>query len=174
MDYKKAKLLLMPLCVLLGTVLLFAFVNYSHTYLSDYFIQNSKSLLGQKLDLSKLAEKLGDSRVVGFSQAHGGTDVTLDTQLVFWSLTCSPCLEKLSSTKIRSNGNLVIPVNVDPETDIEEATATLQKLAPHLNFYHDKDRYLMNTLKVDYLPTYVIIDKKGFIKEILSGPSVEK
>lgn len=109
--------------------------------------------------------------MVGFGRAHGGA---LRTQLVFWSLTCSPCLEKLSRSEIRSNGNLIVPINVDPASDVEEATATLKKLAPHLTFYHDRDRYLMETLKIDYLPTYVIIDEKGFIADIQSGPSIEK
>lgn len=170
MDNQKAKLLLMPLCVLVGTVLLFAFVNFSHGYLSDYFIQNSKSLIGQKVDLAKLSDHLGDSRVLGFATAHGDQQV----QLSFWSLSCSPCLERLAKyDNVHSATKLIIPVNVDPESDIEEAEATLKKLAPSFTFYHDKNRFMMNTFKVDYLPTYVVLDNKGFIREILSGPAIE-
>lgn len=160
----------MPVCVLLGTLLLFAFVNFSHSYLSEYFVRNSKDLIGQKVDLTKLSDRLGDSRTLGFATAHNG----LNIQLAFWSLSCSPCLEKLAKYEAGPTpANLIIPINVDPEKDIEEAKATLNKLAPSMTFYHDFDRSMMTTFKVDYLPTYVIIDNKGFIKEILSGPTVE-
>jgi hypothetical protein len=106
---------------------------------------------------------------MGFFSSLNGRNV----QLSFWSLSCSPCLEKLAKYETSHNTNLIIPINVDPEKDIPEAKATLNKLAPSMDFYHDFDRSMMTTFKVDYLPTYVVIDDKGFIKEILSGPSIQ-
>jgi hypothetical protein len=164
----KTKLMLMPLCVLLGTVLLFAFVSVSQNYLSDYFVRNSKSLVGQKVDLEKLAERLGDSRILGYTKAHS----TLDVQIVFWSLSCSPCLEHLSSSKMKSSGNLILPVNVDKPEDADAAEKMLQQLAPQFTFYQDRNEFMMKTFKVDYLPTYVVIDHKGFIKDVKAGPQV--
>lgn len=156
----------MPLCVLLGTVLLFAFVNYSHDYLSDYFIRNSKPLIGQKVDIGQLAEHLGATQMTEWVQ----TKPNADTRIVFWSLTCSPCLEKLSKLTPTSTDQIVIPVNVDPYSDIQESEKVLKSLAPQFAFYHDKERFMMNTFKVDYLPTYVVLDSKGFIKQVLAGP----
>ena len=159
--------------MLFGTVLLFSFVNVSHNYLSDYFIQNSKNLIGQKVDLRKLAEHLGDSSILGFSQAHGNLKTPLNTKVIFWSLTCSPCLEKLSKLAEQSSGDMIVPVNVDTYEEKEQSEAMLKKLAPQYSFYHDKEQFMMKSFKIDYLPTYVVLDSEGFIREIKSGPSIE-
>lgn len=166
---QKAQWILMPLCVLLGTFLLFAFVSVSHNYLSDYLVQNSKELIGQKIDLAKLAEHLGDSRILGYSSAHGGSK----TKIVFWSLSCSPCLEKLSKFNLSAHTDLIIPVNVDLEKDIEEAQRILLQLAPQFSFYHDRNRFFLDTLKIDYLPAYVTLDAQGFVRELRAGPNAE-
>lgn len=136
-------------------------------------MQNSKELIGKKIDLAKLSEHLGDSRLLGFSQAHG----ELKTQIVFWSLSCSPCLEKLSKSQDKSTttarADVVVVVNVDDESQAEEAAKVLQQLAPQFGFYQDKAEYLLKTFKIDYLPAYVTLDGKGTILDIKAGPSVE-
>ena len=168
MKNEKAKLLLLPVCVLLGIVLLFAFVSFSHNYLSDYFVQNSKELIGQKIDLKKFSEHIGDSRLLGFSKAHGD----LKAQIIFWSMTCSPCLEKLSQTKNISDQDLVLVVNVDEASQSHEASQVLAQLAPQFNFYQDKEGFLLKTFKIDYLPAYVTLDSQGTVLDIQAGPSV--
>ncbi len=121
------------------------------------------------MDLSKLAEHLGAQQMTEWAAAKPEAD----TKIVFWSLTCSPCLEKLTTLTPISTDQIVIPVNVDPYSDIEESQKVLKKLAPEFAFYHDKERFMMDTFKLDYLPTYLIIDNRGFIKDVLAGPKAD-
>lgn len=121
------------------------------------------------MELAKLAEHLEAPQMMEWINSKPGAD----TKIVFWSLTCSPCLEKLTTLDPTSSQEVIVPVNVDPYSDKEQSAETLKKLAPKFSFYHDKERFMMDTFKVDYLPTYVLIDSKGFIKDILSGPSIQ-
>lgn len=120
------------------------------------------------MDLAKLAEHLGATQMTEWVQKKPEAD----TRIVFWSLTCSPCLEKLATLTPTSTDQIVIPVNVDPYNDIAESEKVLKQLAPQFSFYHDKERFMMDTFKVDYLPTYVVLDSRGFIKDILAGPRI--
>lgn len=113
--------------------------------------------------MDKLAQHLEDAR---FEQKN----IHTQTQLLFWSLSCSPCLEKLTHLA-QSSERLIVPINVDSEDQLLQAQEVFKKLAAQFVFYQDKKNFLMNMFKVDYLPTYVLLDTNGFVAEIKAGPN---
>ncbi len=133
-------------------------------------MENSKDLIGHKIDLSKLSEQLGDSRVLALSQEASQQPVAKPIQLVFWSLSCSPCLEKLAVAPSATSQS-VFTINVDRPEEAPEARETLKKLAPQFEFYQDKNERLIKTFKLDYLPAVVILDKSGTVVSIKAGPN---
>ena len=165
MHLKKYQWFLLPACLVLGIGLLFAFVSLSQDYLSEYLVENSKPLLGQKLDLANLASHLKDSRLAEFAKNPPKSDVIL----IFWSSTCAPCLTELPRLSADNPGVLLVPINTDPEGGEAAAAKTLSDLAPEFPFLHDSKRFLEESLKITYLPTHVTIDRDGFIKKFHVG-----
>lgn len=165
MKTKPLRLFLLPACLILGVVLLVTFVSLSQKYLSGYLVENSKTLLGNKLDLSQVAAHLQDERLASFAKAPTESPVIF----VFWSSTCAPCLEDMPKVSELHPGALLVPINTDVPTELASAELTLETLAPGFPFLHDKDRFLETSLKISHLPTHVIIDSQGFIKEFRSG-----
>lgn len=162
---KKYQWILLPVCLIVGILLLFSFVKISQGYLSEYLVENSKSFLGQKLDLKSVAEHLGDTGLAEFAKSPKDVPVIL----VFWSSTCIPCLEELPHLEEKNPGALIVPINADMPEMLEDAQATFARLAPRFSFRHDGEQFLQKSLKINYLPTHVILDSQGFIKQFQSG-----
>lgn len=128
-------------------------------------MQNSKSLIGQKVDLQKLSEHLGEKQLLEFTSAHGH----LGLELVFWSTSCSPCLKHLSSLQRQSSGRLIIPINTDPLQERDAAEKTLHEMAPQYSFYRDNDGIMLKAFKIDYLPAVVFLSRQGIIENMKAG-----
>lgn len=136
-------------------------VSFSQNYLSDYVIRNSKAHTGQKIDPEKLAELLGAPQI-----ASSPTP----TVLVFWSVTCAPCLEKLKDLPDLSRGDKrVVPINTDAENMSEVAQKILSAALPNQPFYRDRDKILETELEIEYLPTNVYLAADGTIEKIEMG-----
>ncbi|MBY0385011.1 hypothetical protein K2X05_07620 [bacterium] len=161
MNLKNSKWLLLPACLLLGLALLVAFVSISQNYLSDYLIRNSKTHLGQKIDPEKL------SRVLNAPEMTTSPSPLL---LVFWSMTCSPCLEKLKKLPDQSlTGYRLLPINTDPENLIPAAQKIFSSHLPNQPFYHDPQKTLVTELEINYLPTNIYLSIDGTIEKIEIG-----
>jgi thiol-disulfide isomerase/thioredoxin len=128
-------------------------------------VENSKTLLGEKLDLGNVAKHLGDARLSEFAKSPGTNDVIL----VFWSSTCIPCLQELPKLSEQYPGGLVVPINTDNKDEQASAKTSLQLLAPDFPFLHDADRFLEKSLKIRYLPTLITVDPEGIIKKFTAG-----
>ncbi len=90
--------------------------------------------------------------------------------LVFWSVTCAPCLQELSKIQeLTSKGSTVTPINTDPAESHELAKKLLATALPQQAFYHDEDKVLITQLEIDYLPTHIYIDADGTIEKIEVG-----
>jgi len=165
MFWKKNQWILMPICLVFGLALLFAFVRASQSYLSDYLVQNSKSLVGQKLDLAALSEHLKDPRLAEFAKTPTRDQVVF----AFWAVHCAPCLKDLPKLAKEHSDALVVVINTDTEDKKAEAEATLKQLAPEFPFTYDQDRRLEKQLKITYLPSHVYIDREGNIKKFTAG-----
>lgn len=165
MALKNRRWLLLPACLLLGVAILIAFVKTSQSYLSDYLIRNSKPLIGQKLDLEPLGRHLEAPQIT--------PNLNSPLVLVFWSMSCAPCLKNLGKLQDLHPGALVVAINTDESGDLEQARKISKELAPEQSFHHDKNRFLEKTLKIDYLPTHVLINNEGFIEKFeVSTPEV--
>lgn len=149
----------MPACLVVGLGILFAFVSTSQSYLSEYLNENSKELVGKGIELNNLAIHLQDERIGLFAK-----EKTAPTYLlVFWSVSCAPCLKDLEKLAPSSEDTLIVPVNTDPKEDLEKAHAVYSALVKNLPFLHDRGRFLQEQLKIKYLPTHVYLDKDGLI-----------
>lgn len=90
--------------------------------------------------------------------------------LVFWSVSCAPCLEKLKDLPDLSRGDRrVLPINTDPENMIPVAQKILQAALPQQPFYRDRDRILETELEIEYLPTHIYLAVDGTIEKIEMG-----
>ncbi len=158
---KRHHWILLPASLLVGLVLLATFVKISQNYLSEHLVQNSKALVGQKLDFASLGNHLGDQRLTASMAAP--------VVLVFWSVTCAPCLRELPGLQVREKDSLIVPINTDPPEQIAHASKIYAAMIPNVPFFHDKNRYLQDSLKIDYLPTHVHLDAQGFIQSFKVG-----
>lgn len=160
MTLKNHKWLLMPICLVLGLGMLFGFVSYSQGYLSGYLNENSKDVVGKSIDLKNLAAHLQDERITEFAQKTENPTFGL----IFWSVTCAPCLNDLAQLKLPQGDTLLVPINTDGPSQMEEAHAIFSKIVKNdYPFLHDANQYLEKQFKIKYLPTHVYIDKAGTI-----------
>lgn len=137
------------------------FVSISQSYLSEYLVRNSKDRVGERLEPQKLAELLDEPRLA----SPPGPSV-----LVFWSVTCAPCLEKLKDLPDLSRGDRkVFPINTDPESALPAAKQILASSLPGQTFLHDRNKTLETELEIDYLPTHVYLAADGTIEKIEIG-----
>lgn len=161
MNLKNSKWLLLPACLLLGLALLVTFVSISQNYLSEYLIRNSKTHLGQKIDPEKL------SRLLKAPEILANPSPLL---LVFWSTTCSPCLEKIKNLPDQSlNRRRLIAINTDPENLIPAAQKIFSAYLAQLPFYHDPQKILVTELEINYLPTNIYLSSEGIIEKVEIG-----
>jgi hypothetical protein len=156
---KKHKWAWMPVCLVFGLGILFSFVSASQNYLSDYLNENSKDIVGRGISLDSLAEHLQDERITLFARNQENPAYIL----VFWSVSCAPCLKDLQKLKTPAKNALLVPVNTDRISDLERAHKIYSSIVNDLPFLHDRDRFLQEQLKVKYLPTHVYLDKDGLI-----------
>lgn len=141
------------------------FVSLSQIYLSDYLIENSKDHIGEKIDPAKLSELIGMPEL---------TASPLPSVLIFWSVSCAPCLKKLKNLPdiglgAADGARRIIPINTDAETSIENAKTVLSEFLPKQPFYHDRGRNLVTQLEIDYLPTNIYLAADGTIEKIAVG-----
>lgn len=165
MEIPKTRWFLLPLCLLFGLTLLFAFVRLSQNYLSGYMVRNSTPLLGQKLEWKSLSEHLEDPRLADFPGASPQKEVLL----VFWSTSCAPCLSDLPQLKTEHPEALIVAINTDTEDDWEHAEKISKLLAPDIPFLKDRRRFLETQLKIDYLPTHVLASADGTLLKFTVG-----
>lgn len=156
---KKLNYFLLPACLVLGVGILFAFVKTSQNYLSDYLTENSKDLIGQKIDLKALSKILQDQRVGEPQQ---------EILLVFWSTTCTPCLQELPSLEEKKN-RLVIAINTDRKEHRADAERAFKILAPKFRFFGDELEVLQKNFKIKFVPTHITISSEGLIENIQVG-----
>lgn len=162
LDWKNSKWILLPACLVLGLALLITFVSISQDYLSEYLVRNSKDHIGQKLDPLKLADFLEEPLL----KAQPGTP----SLLVFWSVTCAPCIEKLKDLQdLGREGRNVFAINTDETSSLELAQKIFSNHLPEARFFHDKQKILQTQLGIDYLPTYVYLSNDGTIEKITIG-----
>lgn len=161
MDLKTSKWILLPACLFLGLALLVTFVSISQDYLSEYLVRNSKDRVGEKLDPQKLSELLEEPRLA---------TPPSPSVLVFWSVSCAPCLEKLKDVPdLGRGGRNVFPINTDPDETHPAAKQILASAMPGQAFLHDRNKTLETELEIDYLPTHVYLAVDGTIEKIEIG-----
>lgn len=127
-------------------------------------VENSKDLIGQKLEIAGLASYLRDQSLVSQPQ---------DLLLVFWSTTCSPCLQELP-TLSQGGQYKVIPINIDRLEHQADAERVFKILAPSFQFVNDSDEFLQKSFKIKYVPTNVWITSAGVIDKIKIGAFKDK
>jgi thiol-disulfide isomerase/thioredoxin len=160
-EQKNSKWILLPACLFLGLALLVTFVSISQDYLSEYLVQNSKNHLGKLLDRQKLSTLLKAPEI---------SDNSKKMVLVFWSVSCAPCLEKLKDLPdLGREDRIVLPINTDPEESAELAQKLLKASLPGQRFLRDSEKVLVTELEIDYLPTNVFLSADGTIEKIEIG-----
>ncbi|MBY0315926.1 MAG: TlpA family protein disulfide reductase [Bdellovibrionales bacterium] len=145
--------------LIFGLWLLFAFVRSSQDILSGSLLENSKELIGQRLELKELADMLQDQRI-----AQPGMSLLL----VFWSTTCAPCLEELPQLSAKPDV-VVVPINTDRKDFLVDAERVAKILAPQFRFISDAEGYVQKQFKIKFVPTHVSIDPSGIIQDIRIG-----
>jgi len=131
--------------------------------------------------------KVGDKVPNFHAKAINGEDLDLATLLryqkkvclVFWSMYCQACLEKMEAMvqvqkKFEYSGLKVISVNTDGEYRkgeqvIRDFIAEFEKqqgVTVNFPILYDESNWLALALSVDFLPTLMTLDQEGRILEI--------
>jgi peroxiredoxin len=110
--------------------------------------------------------KSPDGTVVKLSKLRGQV-VMLD----FWATWCPPCLEGLPETarlaqESIGKGVRVLPISWEPPSSIK---AFLKSRTLNLKVYFDSDESALRAYRVDPIPSVVIIDRTGKVKNYFIG-----
>lgn len=156
----KSTQFLFPLVLLFGIGLIVFFVKASQNYLSEYQKQNSNLSIGRRVDRSLILNHL---KVPPFKES-------LSLRLVFWSVTCAPCLQELPTLKNNEGEELLI-INADSQSQTENARDAFKKLRGGETFLRDEDSVLQKNFLVEYFPTHILIDTNDVVKSVNVGIS---
>lgn len=114
----------------------------------------------------------GGEALVNLASLKGKT-VLLD----FWATWCAPCREQMPAIArlAETSGLTVIGINDDAEPETARRYLA-EKGYGWLNLYDGKDKRARELLKVNGIPSLILIDKEGVIQrvEIGHGESTEK
>ena len=106
---------------------------------------------------SRLPVALGDYR---------GRVVLMD----FWASWCAPCkksLPELADLASRFPGLRVLAVNIDDKR--ENALAFMRDAGVDLTVLYDGDKEVVARYDVAEMPTAVLIDRQGVVREVFAG-----
>ena len=139
-----------------------AFAKSNPQYLS-YINEN---LLPQKIDISKTMLKDEAGNVCSFDEMinqYQGKVILLD----FWASWCSPCIAEFPSSKNLQGDSALknvvfIYLSIDENYNIWNKSAAQYKLGNHSYLIQNQRQSgLVKKLKIESIPRYVIINKKG-------------
>ncbi|BDC49093.1 hypothetical protein F183_A14090 [Bryobacterales bacterium F-183] len=132
----------------------------------------SLDMKGKAVPEVSLKPLTGEGEAVSLASLKGKT-VLLD----FWATWCAPCREQMPAiAKLAGvSGLTVIGINDDAEPEIARKYLA-EKGYGWLNLYDGKDKRARELLKVNGIPSLILIDKEGLIQrvEIGHGESSEK
>ena len=99
-----------------------------------------------------------------------GTTVLLN----FWASWCAPCMEEMPSlvaleNHFRSDGLVVLAFNIE-EPGAEDIAGKITGNTMPRNLIFNFKREHMRPYGVDTIPLSVIVDKKGVVRKVMSGP----
>lgn len=112
--------------------------------------------------------------VLGFPVQADPTSLHLEryrgkvVYLDFWASWCSPCRQSFPwmnamQAKYQDQGLVILAVNVDENT--KDAAAFLQAVPANFTIVYDPQGKLAEAYQVPGMPTTVVIDRQGKIKE---------
>jgi len=95
--------------------------------------------------------------------------------LDFWASWCPPCkvsLPELQKMEKSIKGLKVVTVNIDD--DVKNASKFMKKHGLEMTTLFDAKKSVAETYGVEAMPTAILIDKKGVVRNVLSGYTIKK